>query len=260
MRPHDFRRVRWLALFACAAFGLSACASTGSTKRKPDAPGKSEAEMQVKLGQGYLQQGKLEIAQEKLQRALQLDPSSVDAHTMLAVLNERINRPDQAEKFYRRATELKPEGGAVNNNYGAFLCGKGRYDEADTYFKRAIDDPFYTSPGDAYGNAGTCASKAGRRDQATAYFRRALEVQPKNPAALYEMARLSYDTNDNLRARAFMQRLEAVAPPEPEILALAERIELRLGDKSAAKRYRERLHQEFPDYQPVSTTEGSPSP
>ena len=78
--------------------------------------------------------------------------------------------------------------------------------------------------------------------------------------ALYEMARLSYAKNDNLRARAFVQRLEAVTPPEPAILELAERIESRLGDKAAAKKYRERLKQEFPDYEPVSTTEGTPSP
>lgn len=251
-----------LALLACITLVLGACGGTGggTRKRGNDDPDKQAAEMQVKLGQGYLQQGKLEIAQEKLQRALQLDPSSVDAHTMLAVLNERISRPEQAERFYRRATELKPDGGAVNNNYGAFLCGKGRYDEAETYFQRAIADPFYKTPGDAFGNAGACAMKAGKTEVAAGYFRRALEAQPRNAVALYEMARLSYATGDNLRARAFMQRLEAVTAAEPEILELAERIETRLGDADAAKRYRQRLNDEFPDYQPVDTTEGSPSP
>lgn len=261
MRLHDRARICSLALLVCTAMLVSACGGPTTTrKRAGDDPDKQAAEMQVKLGQGYLQQNKLEIAQEKLQRALELDPQSVDAHTMLAVLNERINRPEQAERFYRRAAELKPEGGAVNNNYGAFLCGKGRYDEADAFFQRAIADPFYKTPGDAYGNAGACASKAGRTEQAATYFRSALEAQPRNPVALYEMARLSYANNDNLRARAFMQRLEAVTAPEPQILELAERIELRLGDASAAKRYRERLRNEFPDYQPAGTTEGSPSP
>lgn len=258
MRLHDLARI---GLPLLAALSLAACGGTASsTKRPADAPGRSAADMQVQLGQGYLQQGKLETAQERLQRALKLDPKNVDAHTMMAVLNERIGRPEMAEKFYRSAAELKPDGGAVNNNYGAFLCGKGRYDEADVYFQRALADPFYKTPGDAYGNAGTCAAKAGQSDKALGYFRSALETQPKNAMALFEMARINYEKNDNLRARAFMQRLEAVAPPEPAILELGERIELRLGDKTAAKNYRDRLKQEFPDYEPVTTTEGSPSP
>lgn len=254
-------RLRDLAC-VLAFVALAGCASGGGVAKNEGASaGQQAAQMQVQLGQGYLQQGKLETAQERLQRALQLDPRNVDAHTMLGVLNERINRPEIAETFYRKATELKPDGGAVNNNYGAFLCGRGRYAEADTYFQRALADPFYKTPGDAFGNAGACAAKSGNTDKAATYFRSALEAQPRNPTALYEMARISYEKSDNLRARAFMQRLEAVTPPEPAILELAERIETRLGDKAAAKKYRERLQQEFPDYQPVSTTaEGTPSP
>lgn len=251
-----------LILALPALLALAACASGGGTSRANDdkPQGRSAADIQVELGQGYLQKGQLETAQERLQRALRLDPKNVGAHTLLAVLNERINRPEIAEKFYRQAAELRPDGGAENNNYGAFLCGKGRYAEADTYFQRAIADPFYKRPGDAYGNAGACAAKAGQQDKALAYFRSALDTSPNNAVALYEMARISYDKNDNLRARAFLQRLEAVAPAEPAILELAERIETRLGDKAAAKKYRERLQQEFPDHEPVSSTQGSSSP
>lgn len=248
---------------ASLVLAIAGCASGGGGggKRADEEPkGRSAADIQVQLGQGYLQKGQLETAQERLQRALRLDPKNVDAHTLLAVLNERINRPEIAERFYREAAELRPDGGAENNNYGAFLCGRERYAEADRYFQRALADPFYKRPGDAYGNAGACAAKAGDNDKALAYFRSALESSPNNAVALYEMARISYEKNDNLRARAFLQRLEAVAPAEPAILELAERIELRLGDKSAAKKYRDRLRQDFPDHEPVSTTEGSSSP
>lgn len=259
-QPESLLRVAVLATM----LALAGCASSGGTSsgrgEGEERKGRSAADIQVELGQGYLQKGQLDTAQERLQRALRLDPKHVDAHTLMAVLNERINRPEIAERFYRQAAELRPDGGAENNNYGAFLCGKGRYAEADTYFKRALNDPFYKRPADAYGNAGACAAKAGDSVKALAYFRSALEIAPNNASALYEMARISYDKNDNLRARAFLQRLEVVAPAEPAILELAERIELRLGDKAAAKKYRERLLQEFPDHEPVTTTQGSSSP
>ena len=46
--------------------------------------------MHTELGQQYMQQGKLEIALENLNKALSFDPGYVDAHTVIAVLYERI--------------------------------------------------------------------------------------------------------------------------------------------------------------------------
>ncbi len=229
---------------------LGACAGGPSPRNDASASAKEAAELQVKLGQGYMEQGQLETAMEKLQRALELDPRSVDAHTMLAVLNERINRPTQAETHYRRAERLAPDNGDVNNNLGAFLCGKGQYHEADAHFLKALNDPFYRSPAAALSNAGVCALKAGDSSKAEGYFRQVLTSQPNNAIALFELARLHHQKDDNMRARAFLQRLESVTPADPAVLDLGRRIETRLGDAAAARRYGDRLQNEFPDFQP----------
>src|SRR5690606_9285162 len=152
-----------------------------------------------------------------------LDPKSVHANTMLGVLNERIQRPELAEKFYRRAVQLSPEDGEVNNNLGAFLCGAGRPAEADSWFRKALDDPYYKSPTVALANAGVCAQKAGDLGRAEDYFRRVLEFQPQNAVALYELSRLNLERGDNMRARAFQQRLES-AGDLPEALELGAEI------------------------------------
>jgi type IV pilus assembly protein PilF len=142
---------------------LAGCAGGGG-KRNVAKGGKTDnqsaAEIQVKLGRGYMEQGQFEVAHQKLEEALRLDPDSVDGNTLMAVLYERIDRPKLSEKFYRRAVELDPEDGSTNNNFGAYLCGLGRHAEADTYFKRALDDPFYKTPGTAASNAGVCAAQA----------------------------------------------------------------------------------------------------
>jgi type IV pilus assembly protein PilF len=242
---------------------LAGCAGGGGTRPKAEG-GKSErqqaAEIQVKLGRGYMEQKQYETAHEKLEKALQLDPDSVDGNTLMAVLFERINRPKLSEKHYRRAVELDPEDGSTNNNFGAYLCRLGRYAEADTYFRQALEDPFYKTPGAAAANAGVCASLAGDHARAETYFRKSLETTPNDPSLLYEMALLNFRREDFLRARAFMQRFEAAGRPDAAALDLAGQIEERLGDAAAAAKYRERLKTEFPDYEPGTVTRGSNSP
>jgi type IV pilus assembly protein PilF len=251
------------ALLACVLMlALTACASSGvpRNKNQRDTPKQSASELHVKLGRGYMEQGQFETAHEKLERALQLDPSSVDGHTLMAILYERIDRVPRAEKHYRRAVELDPDDGSTNNNYGAYLCRLGRYAEADEYFRRALDDPFYKTPEAAWSNAGACAARSGDMAKAEGYFRRSLEIDPKDASALYELALISFRKNEFLRARAFIQRFESSGTPSPSMLDLAAQIEEKLGDNAAAAKYRTRLKSEFPDYETGPVTEGSNSP
>ncbi len=252
--------MRWakFVVAACVCFALAACASDAPPRAQVDDETKEAAALQVKLGRGYMEKGELEVALERLQRALQLDPRNVDANTLMGVLHERIRRPVKAEAYYRQAVRLAPDNGEVNNNFGAFLCGSGRYQEADGYFIKALDDPFYRSSAGALANAGVCALKAGDIGKAEDYFRRVLDFQPSHVTALYELARLSYFKQDDMRARAFLQRLEASAAIDPVMLDLGQRIETRIGDRTAARRYAERLKNGFPDYQPDGSLD-SPS-
>lgn len=238
----------WAAVAVLVA--LAGCAGGAAVKPAAKNANQDAAALQVKLGQGYMNQGELEIARDKLRRALDLDPNSVDAHTVMAVLHERINRRPIAEQHYRRAVELKPDDGAANNNYGTFLCAEGKYAEAQVHFARAVADPFYRSPATAFTNAGICAQRAGDSERAEQLLRESLKLQPRQPMVLFELARLSFAKGDMLRARAFLQRYEALVDAEAAALDLGVRVETELGDRKAAARYAEALQQRFPDYAP----------
>jgi type IV pilus assembly protein PilF len=248
-----------------AALGLlivaaSGCASHGGMRASSSDEARAKAASQnVALAQNYLDKGQYEVALEKLQRALKQDPNSADAHTVMGVLYERLNRPEKAEAHYQRSTKLAPEQGAILNNYGAWLCRSGRPADADSWFVRALDDPFYKTPLAAISNAGTCAQMAGDLDKAEAYFRRALELDPKNRVSLQELALLSFKRGDYLRARAFAQRRDSLKPVSPEFLELAALIEDRLGDADAADAYRTRLRTQHPEYR-QSTTDSTDTP
>lgn len=244
--------LRKLAITGLCCF-LGACQTTGNGGGIGETRAHKEqdaVETRVALGKAYMQQGKFELAQENLLKALERDPNSVDANTVIAVLYERLGNMKAAEQHYARAAELAPKSGDTNNNYGQFLCATGRYDEAQKYYARAMEDPFYKTPGILYSNAGMCLADHGgeaQLGQAEKYLRQALDADPNNALALYYSAKVLYAKNDFFHARAFIQRFETLGKPDPAALLLARNIEVKLGHADSAKDYAQRLRKDFPD-------------
>jgi type IV pilus assembly protein PilF len=247
------------AILAAAGFALGACSSqqimpapqssttaptTGKTERTPQ----ESAAIWVQLGQHYLELGKLEVAREDLQKALKFDPKSVDAHTVLATLYDRVGDQTSAEEHYRQAADLAPTSGANNNNYALYLCKLGRFADAQKRFDVAKADGFYERRDLVYLNSGTCLLLAkGSIDAAESDFQRAVELNPKNAQALYQLASVLYQKADYFRARAFIQRFDALDQPSPDALLLARNIEIKLDNPGAARDYAKRLQEQFPE-------------
>ncbi|WP_430390184.1 type IV pilus biogenesis/stability protein PilW [Dyella sp. 20L07] len=206
------------------------------------------ARIHTELGQQYMANGDLQDALVKLNKALQFDPNYVPAHTVLAVLYERINDLPNAELHYRKAVALAPGKGDTNNNLGLFLCNsEGKTAEAMPYFQKAVADPFYQTPALAWTNAGTCLTRSRDFAGAEVDFRKALQIDPQNAGALYQLANVLYLQNDAFRARAFIQRFDALGQPSAASLKLGHDIESRLGNRDAALNYGRRLQSQFPD-------------
>lgn len=223
---------------------LAACASSGSNRGEAD---RSAAETNASLGQAYMERGQYEIALEKLKRAVAHDETYAPAHTLLGRLYENLGETDLAEKEYAMAVKFDPTDGDANNNYGAFLCATGRYEQAMPYFMTAVKDPFYETPQVAYANAGNCSLERGDLDKAEVFLRQSLKFDEKFASALLSMADVSYLKGSYLRARAFLQRYETVGTLNEDSLFLGYRIESKLGDTTSADRYRTDLLQRFPN-------------
>ena len=205
------------------------------------------ARVHTELGQRYMANGDLQGALTKLNMALKFDPNYAPAHTVIAVVYERINNLPQAELNFRKAQELEPAKGAENNNLGQFLCRIGKSAEALPYFKRAVADPFYQTPDMALTNEGVCQLQMNDIPGAEASFRDAIAHNPDNAEALFQLADTLYAHGDAFRAGAFIQRFDALGHPTPASLKLGYDIESRLGNREGALEYSKRLHSLFPD-------------
>lgn len=237
----------WLCMLATA--GCARVTTSEPAAPPPRAPADMEeaARVNTELGVAYAREGQFDVAQEKLERALQQNANYAPAHSTLAIVYQQRRDPVKAEEHYRRALRLSPRDPHTRNNFGVFLCGQGRVDEAEALFLQAASDPDYREPEAAYTNAGVCARRVPDLDRAEKHFREALALQPKHAEALAQMASLYFDRKDYLRARAYLQRYEQVGPPTAVTLWIGAKVEFALGDELAASDYARRLKSQFPE-------------
>ncbi len=233
-------------LYLFALLFLSACISSGSNSAVKSTA-RQTSEINTSLGNEYLRRGKLEIALEKLKKAITADPTYAPAHTVIAVLYEQIGEQRLAGKHYSEAVKLSPDNGDVNNNYGVFLCKSGKETSAEKYFLKAVDDPFYRTPEVAYANAGSCALQSENLDKAERYLRQSLEYDAEFTDALFALAKLSFKQGEDFQARAFLQRFESSAAVTAESLSLGSRIETSRQNNQGAEQYRNQLLLQFPN-------------
>jgi len=205
------------------------------------------SKVNVQLGIGYLQQNKLELASEKLTKAIQQDPDSAAAHNAYAILQDRLQQYDLAEYHYERATELDPKDSQAANNYGTFLCRHGREREAEKYFIQATKNPLYRTPEYAYTNAAICLKKVGQTGPALEYLRKALASKSDFAAALIAMADTMFETGDYEKARLYIDRFHLVAQPSAKSLWLSIQTALQLDGRADVSELVRELKSRFPE-------------
>jgi type IV pilus assembly protein PilF len=205
------------------------------------------AEVHTKLGIGYLREGKLELAFNRLTRAIAADPGYSTAHNAMGTLQERLGDMQSAERHFSTAVSLDPTDSSAQSNFGSFLCRTGRYQEGEQRFLQALKNSLYERPEVAYNNAGLCMKTAGDMDKAETYFRAALERDPRIPSALLAMSEISFLKQRYLPARAYLQRFQETSALDAAALWLGVRIERELRDNETAERYSVQLRQKFPD-------------
>lgn len=220
---------------------LLSLAACGGNPTKASPKDTKAADYNARLGAEYTRKGRLNLANEKLQKALEQNPRSAEAHHYYALLQQKLDQTSTADKHFRTAIKLNPKDPQLLNNYGSHLCKNGYYNEASKQFMAALNDPLYTTPEFAYTNAGICIKKSGNAIQAEEYFRKSLAIKPDFGSALFQMSKIKYEQGDYARAQAFLQRYHEKNREDAETLSLCVNINNGLGDAVTAARCSNRL-------------------
>ncbi|MCC5859727.1 MAG: type IV pilus biogenesis/stability protein PilW [Ectothiorhodospiraceae bacterium] len=244
-----YRHFLYVLLVLVLVLVLAGCASSG---QRHGTDLERASEINTQLGIAYMQENNLNQAMESLQKAVDQNRRNPSAHSALAVLYERLEEYDDAERHFRRALRLDGDNSSLRNNYGRFLCNRGDYAGADEQFRQALRNPLYDRRELPLTNAGLCALRAGEPEQAADYFRRALEHAPTFPPALRRMAELQHERGEYLSARGYLQRYRDVASMDASMLWLGVLIERGLGNEDEAASYGLRLRADYPDSEETS--------
>ncbi len=124
-----------------------------------------------------------------LEKALELDNTLADAHTVLAAYRCWTEWDwEGAEKEFQQALRLNPNLAFAHATYSNLLCIMGRVEEALPHMELAVElDPL--SPG-SYLFYAIVLQYNHRLDEALAAIRKGLEIEPNLPFGLFNLAQI----------------------------------------------------------------------
>lgn len=243
------REVRRIGLSATgfAVIGLMLSGCGGQAREDLAVKDANRIEIYTSLAAQALAQNNLDVALAEAKRAIKVDSGNSQANDIMALVQARLRDDVRAEKHFQRALAADDRNSDAHNNFGVFLCERGRIDEAIPHFDAALTNPLYKTPVRANLNAAQCLLKKADYKGAERYYRAALTVDARSSVALFSLARLTYDRQDYLATRAFLTRYFEGAKDSPEALLLAVKAERALGSNSNAADFKFRLRSKFPD-------------
>ena len=225
---------------------LSGCIST-TTGTAPIEPDEADAaELNYQLGARYYQNGKYELARDRLLLSIELGPRNGIAHSTLGRTYEALGNSRLARQAYDESIRVAPKNFEVRNAYAVFACNQQEYGEAEKHFNRAASHPENDNAEVTLTNAGVCMLQKPDLAAAESFFRQALDRKANFPDALLQLCLLKYQQEDFLGSRAFLQRFMATNRTTAGILYLGAQIEKKLGDQRAHTDFVNQLLRDFP--------------
>ena len=220
-------------------------------------------------------------------RALELDPSLGEAHTVLGAIKHKYDLDwEGAEESYLRAIELDPGYATAHQWYAIYLMSRARFDEALGELRRAQElDPLSLV---IRVDRGWVLYTARRYDEAIAELRQTFEMNPRFPGsyflvlayakngmhdeALAELDRVTAVNGDSAVYASLRGYVHALAGRRAAALATLRELERRrgvdhslpyqfamlhaaLGDQARAVGWLERIHREGSSWQPFLSVE-----
>jgi type IV pilus assembly protein PilF len=204
-----------------STLGLSGCAATVN-----DTPTNLDRTLalNVTMGVEYMEQGNLSRAQAKLDRALEIGADDPRALQAQALLYQRQQEHQLAERFFERALAKAPDFTQARNNYAAFLFDRGHIAKACGQLERATRDLGYTKRARLFTNLGLCRRRLGDLDAARASLQQAQAMAPREAHNYLALAQIEQAQGHVDQARQMLQRYRRLAGDTPQARRLAGRL------------------------------------
>lgn len=233
-------RLVWLSVISSLLLGCVSQSTVVENRRLAErAPDQKQmARTRLALGVSYLERGDTAQARFNLEKAREIDDSLPEVHNALAYYYQVVGEDDQAERAYRQSLARDSDNPDTYNNFGAFLCQRGQYAQAQELLLAAVKKSGYIRVADSYENLALCARSQQNFSQYAQYLQQALRHNGNKVSVLYGLASLSYAMGDLTKAAEYQQRLQQAGQMSPQVTLLRYLIASRrddAADKQAAE-------------------------
>lgn len=208
---------------------MAACSSTGG--KQPD--DEQAALFNTRLGYGYLQQGRGDLALAKFSKALEAQPKHLEARLGYAAGLASSGKYSEAENYYSQILGDHPSDLQVIERVAGFLCTQARFAKAERVFLSALDNDVYKRPGEAYTRFSACALAVNDIEYARIYVEHAIAIDPGYAPALLQKGWIELDQERAQEALDLVYRFEKLAPATADSLVLGLRSTQALGHPDA---------------------------
>ncbi len=177
------------------------------------------AEVAFRQGVTAFNAGDLEEAARAFEKAIELAPELMQAHTNLAAVYTGVSRNEDALRELEKAVELAPKSLQISVQLAATYAQLSRFEEAIAAFETAlaiehqISDP---AVHDAWMNLGTLHLIREGTREAIGAFEKALVSNPSSTRALLSLGKCLFNIGEATEAVKRFRQVVAVAPDSKE--------------------------------------------
>jgi len=180
--------------------------------------GAPPAEAYLRMGRAYLDHDEWAAAAGRLEKSIQVQETSDQAHLLLGLAYRKLRRSGEAEREFARSAVLNP-GSDVNAYFaGHQLLIDEKYEAALPYLYRAVElNPRNAS---SYRALGMAQMHLGNYGLAESYYRKAVDVlgdaAATDPAPLLDLAFILLMGHDPAKVDEGLKLAERAAKLEPD--------------------------------------------
>ena len=196
-------RVACIAGMLVVANLLSACITETTGGFNVEKSDTQALQNYIRLATGYLEQNDLANTKRHLANAENLDNNNSEVFAIWGLVYAQEGEVDLAEEKFQRALRINSNNSQARNNYAAFLFANSRFEDAYEQLEQVVADAEYQARPQAFENLGLAALRLERIDAAENAFSRALQLNFNQLRSSLEMTSINLQKKDVLQARAF---------------------------------------------------------
>jgi TolB-like protein/DNA-binding winged helix-turn-helix (wHTH) protein/Tfp pilus assembly protein PilF len=180
--------------------------------------------------------------EREFQRAIELNPGSLTAHSLYALQLACVSRLDAAIVQVGRALEVDPFAPNVNVQLGLYRFMQRNYDQAIEQYGKTLELSPNFNP--AYLQLGWCYEQKAMWREAIAALERAIAISPDDPRTIASLARAYAMSGKRAEALKLVDKLEDQSKKRHVAPFWIAEAYVGLGDKDRAFEWLERGYQE----------------